>query len=485
MSKENNSPNYPRNDSERAVRFAHTFGSDLRHVAVWDSWFKWDKTRWKRDTNGNVVRLGQTTSRIFLKEAFGINTDDSEKGKAAIRAAVQSGEASEIRAMLSMACVQPAIAAEPEVFDNDPFLLCVRNGVVDLRTGAFRESQKEDHCTKQAGVTFDKDARCPLWTAHLNAVFAGNESLANFFQCAVGYSLTGGTREHKLFFLYGRGSNGKSTTMETIQHLLGDYARKAPDSLFMLDHHNREPQQEIAELMGKRFVIGSEIEEGGKLAESRVKDMTGGDTLTGRFLYSRLFNFTPTHKLWIFGNHKPDIANNDEGVWRRMCLIPFTVEFKDGQKDPQLKTKLLGELPGILNWAAEGCALWQKAGLRVPEIVSTETDNYRKQEDVLGEFFQEECDLGDFLYRESKRLLHEHYRHWAAQRGIKCPLKPKQFNKQVAARAGIGEEKAGVMYWTGVQLKPHESTPAERAEAEKVIDFTKESLLRKAAQAAP
>jgi putative DNA primase/helicase len=357
MSKENNSPNYPRNDSERAVRFAHTFGSDLRHVAVWDSWFKWDKTRWKRETNGNVVRLGQTMSRIFLKEAFGINTDDSEKGKAAIRAAVQSGEASEIRAMLSMACVQPAIAAEPEVFDNDPFLLCVRNGVVDLRTGAFRESQKEDHCTKQAGVTFDKDARCPLWTAHLNAVFAGNESLVNFFQCAVGYSLTGDTREHKLFFLYGRGSNGKSTTMETIQHLLGDYARKAPDSLFMLDHHNREPQQEIAELMGKRFVIGSEIEEGGKLAESRVKDMTGGDTLTGRFLYSRSFNFTPTHKLWIFGNHKPDIANNDEGVWRRMCLIPFTVEFKDGQKDPQLKTKLRRTAGNLELGSRRVCAL--------------------------------------------------------------------------------------------------------------------------------
>jgi len=474
---------FPRNDSERAVRFAQKFGSDLRHVAVWDSWFKWDATRWKRDNNGSVTRLGQTMSQIFLKEAVKIKSSDPENsyGKAAVKAALQSGEASEIRAMLSMACVQPEIAACPDMFDSDPFLFCVRNGVVDLRTGNFLDPRKDYHCTKQAGVAFDKDARCPLWDTHLRAVFAGDETLVKFFQCAVGYSLTGDTREHKLFFLYGRGSNGKSTTMETIQALLGDYARKAPDSLFMLDNHQREPQQEIAELMGKRFVIGSEIEEGGKLAESRVKDMTGGDTLTGRFLYSRSFNFAPTHKLWIFGNHKPDVINNDEGIWRRMCLIPFTVEFKNGQKDPQLKTKLLGELSGILNWAIEGCALWQRTGLQIPQTVNAATDVYRKQEDVLGEFIQEQCEMGAG-FREAKRSLHEQYRYWASQAGIKFPLKPKQFSKQIEARPGIGEEKDGIMYWTGIQLKSQESTPAELAEAENVLDFAKETAIQRAAK---
>ena len=473
----------PQNDLESALRFTHTFGSNLRYVKTWQAWFQWDKTRWERDTDGAVMRMAQTLPSILLREASKIDSeDDGLRGRIA-RAALRLGEAARLRSMIDLSGAQAGIAARPEMFDADPWLLCVRNGVVDLRSGAFRASQKEDYITKQAGASFDKDARCPMWSEHLRAVFAGNESLISFFQCAVGYSLTGDTREHKLFFLHGSGSNGKSTTMETVQALLGNYAQKAPASLFTFDKYKREPEGEIARLMGARLVVGSEVEEGSKLAESRVKDLTGGDTLTGRFLYSHPFDFEPTHKVWIFGNHKPDVANNDYAIWRRICLIPFTVEFSKSKRDGRLKQKLRGELPGILNWAVEGCARWQKNGLEMPEVVTVATEGYRDQEDELGEFIRERCDVGPF--RESKRMLHDEYRYWASGHGTMVPLKWKVFNKRMASRRGIGDEKDGLMYWTGIQLKPQESTQEDREKLENVVEFAKESLLQQGAKSAP
>ena len=345
------------------------------------------------------------------------------------------------------------------MFDSDPYLLGVKNGVVDLRTGEFRQARKEDYLTKQAGTEYIPGAECPRWKVFLRDIFNGDDSLISFVQSAIGYSLTGVTDEHVLFFLYGTGRNGKSTTTETLQALLGDYAQHAPAALFVSSRHGGEPEKEIARLKGTRFVVGSEIEEGSKLAESRVKDLTGQDTLTGRFLYGSPFDFKPTHKLWIFGNHKPDVSGTDLGIWRRMRLVPFEVQIEESKVDRQLPVKLLAELPGILNWAIKGCLRWQKENLLVPERVKSATNDYQGEEDELGEFISERCvlDSNEVTVRSE---LHCDYLYWAQSRGTKVPLKPKTFNKRIRSREGIKENKSGVWVWRGIGLKRdlHEPT---------------------------
>jgi putative DNA primase/helicase len=289
-------------------------------------------------------------------------------------------------------------------------------------------------------------------------VFAGDESLISFFQRAIGYSLTGDTREQVLFFIHGGGCNGKSTTTEPLQALLGDYALRAPASLYTIDKNRREPETEIARLLGKRMVIGSEIEEGTRLAEARVKHMTGGDRQVGRFLYSDSFEFQPTHKLWLFGNHKPDIRGTDLGIWRRMRLIPFTVQIADADKDPELGTKLLGELAGILNWAIEGCATWQNQGLGMPKAVESATATYQDEEDDLGQFIKDQCVVG----RDNeitKCDLFMVYRNWADAQGLRMPLTLIKFGKRIGKRPGITELRRG--YWQGIRVL----TEAELKEA--------------------
>jgi len=351
----------PENDSDRAVRFAERFGADLRYVFCWKSWLQWDGSRWVRDTDGAVMRKAQEMSQLFLEEAAQI--ENFNERKRAANLALKAGDAPKLRAMIELAGAQPGIAASPEMFDSDPYLLGVKNGVVNLRTGEFRQARKEDYLTKQAGTEYVAGGECPQWETFLRDIFNSDDSLISFVQTAIGYSLTGVTDEQVLFFLHGTGRNGKSTTTETLQALIGDYAQHAPAALFVSSRHGGEPEKEIARLKGARFVVGSEIEEGSKLAESLVKDLTGEDTLTGRFLYGSPFDFKATHKLWFFGNHKPDVSGTDLGIWRRMRLVPFGVQIEESKIDRQLPIKLLVELPGILNWSIEGCLHWQKEGV--------------------------------------------------------------------------------------------------------------------------
>jgi len=467
---------YPRNDTERAVRFAEEFGSDLRYVETWKSWFLWDGTRWSRDRDGHVERLAQEMPKLLLKEAEQVN--DFEKQKKLWAEALRSGDAVKLHAMLQLARSQSGIATRAEIFDADPYLFCVRNGVVDLRNGSSRVARREDYLTKQASIAYDREARCPQWIEHLRTVFKGNESLVSFLQDAVGYSLTGATSEQCLFFLNGTGRNGKSTTTETLQALLGDYAQHAPAALFMLDKSGREPETEIARLVGARLVIGSEIEEGARLAEARVKNLTGQDTLTGRFLYSSSFDFKPTHKLFIFGNHRPDVSGNDFAIWRRIRLIPFEVQIEESKVDPQLPAKLAGELPGILNWAIEGCLRWQKEGLKTPTVVTQATAEYRDEEDELGEFIEENCVVGP-KFEVTKSALHRDYQIWASMQGVKMPLKPKAFAKRMRARGFLEGKRGGVRYWSGIlvgaqimaSISTREgATKYERQEAQTILD---------------
>jgi putative DNA primase/helicase len=443
-------PIYPRNDSERAARFVELFADDLRYVQAWDKWLLWDGFRWVADVDGAVFRKAQALPLLLIEEASML--EDPNQRDAAWRQAIRAGDKAKIEAMVGLARYH--MAESPTLFDSDPMLLGVANGVVDLRTGEFRNARREDYIIKQTGTAYDESAKCPLWEKSLFQIFDGDIELVSFMQRAIGYSLTGCISEQCLFFLFGTGSNGKSTLAECLQDLFGDYALKTSSSLYTLDRHGKEPADAIARLVGKRFVTGSETEEGDDLAESRVKDITGGDTLTGRELYCSAFNFKPSHKLWIYGNHRPNVRGNDHGIWRRLKLVPFRVQISESEKDPDLGKKLREELPGILNWAINGCLEWQRVGLGEARAVVEATADYREDEDELGEFITRMCwNEGEV----ERGTLYSAFITWAESRGNRYLPKQTSFSKRIAERPGIKSRKSGPQrYWVGISLRTRE-----------------------------
>jgi putative DNA primase/helicase len=316
----------------------------------------------------------------------------------------KSNNAGGITAMVAVARSELGVAIRIDELDADPWLLNVENGTIDLRTGELREHRREDFITKLAPVAFDPKADCPTWRKFLDTIFDSRDDLIGYMQRLVGYTITGVVKEHVLPFLYGTGANGKSTFCESAMKVLGpDYAMKAPPDLLIAKRGESHPT-ERADLFGKRFVACIETEAGRRMAEALVKEMTGGDRCRARWMYKDNFEWEPTHKVWLASNYKPVVIGTDKGIWRRIKLIPFDVMIPDAEQDRDLPDKLAAELPGILNWAIEGCLEWQRDGLKEPEAVRGETDEYREEQDVIGQFIREQCELGQGYTVSASRL---------------------------------------------------------------------------------
>lgn len=377
-------------DLGNARRMALHHGENMMHVQAWGKWYIWDGKHWQEDETNAVRRLARDTVRRIYDEASGIADDEVRKGIA--KWGISSESRFRLEAMVSLAKDDEKIASHFEELDRDGWLLNVANGTVDLRTGALRAHDRADKLTKLVNISYDPTAEAPLWMKFLRRVLAGDESMVEFVQRAVGYSLTGDTTEQCLFFLWGTGRNGKSTFVETVRKILGDYGKTAPRELVQLRADNSEGiPNDVAQLPGVRFVYGSELEQGRRMAESKIKDLTGGDRISARFMRGEFFDFSPRFKIWLFGNHKPVIVGTDEGIWRRIRLIEFTVYIPDDEVDPRLQQKLESELPGILRWAVEGCLKWQRDGLSTPVKVKAATASYRANMDVIGQFIETCC----------------------------------------------------------------------------------------------
>ena len=364
------------NDAGNAQLLVDYFGADLRFVHALGSWLIWNDKQWRPDEDGGIERLALELSHRILADAAHI-VDHKQRNAVAERA-IRLGNAAKIRAMLDLAKCDKRVVIPHWALDGDSWLLGLKNGVIDLRTGNFRPATRDDLITKSAGCAHDATALAPRWRQFLYEIFENNEELIVYLQKLMGYTLTGCTSEQLFLFLHGGGANGKTTLVEILIALLGDYGQHAPQSLLTAADNGREPMHEIARLHGARLVVSSETREGDRLAESRIKDMTGGDTLTGRFLYHEAFDFVPRFKLWMFGNHLPQIRGTDRGIWRRVRLIPFNVEIVETKRDRHLQEKLGQELPGILNWALEGCMNWQREELKSPVAVKSATAEYRE-----------------------------------------------------------------------------------------------------------
>jgi putative DNA primase/helicase len=263
---------------------------------------------------------------------------------------------------------------------------------INLVTGIERPSDPKDYITKIAAVAAaDPGTPHPLWDAFLARVTNNVHELIGFLQRFLGYCMTGSTKEHVLLFLYGTGANGKSVFVNTVSGIFGDYAIIAPMELFMASKHERHPT-EIAKLRGARLVVAQETEKGRRWDTTKIKNLTSDDRLTGRFMRQDFFDFTPTHKLIITGNHKPVLRTVDEAMRRRLLLVPFTVQIPPAERDPQLAEKLKAEWPAILRWMIDGCLEWHRDGLKVPDVVRNASDDYFDEQDTLGLWIEEWID---------------------------------------------------------------------------------------------
>jgi P4 family phage/plasmid primase-like protien len=297
------------------------------------------------------------------------------------------------KAALEMALARDDLSASFRPWEIDKMLLPVRGGMLDLRReakGLWRPLRPDDLVTWRAGCAFDEAVGCPRWSAFVSSICQGDKEMVAFLQRWAGYVLTGDVSEQQLLFLFGMGSNGKSTFLKTLQAVLGDFARVVPLSMVTLDRMgNAAPDVEMLRLKGARLAVPPELERGAKLAEAVVKTLTGGDRLRGRGHYQSSEEFMPTHKLAFFSNSKPGIRGGDEGIWRRMNLMHLRKAFKGAEKIAKLDELLLKELPGILNWCIVGCWEWQRMGLNPPQSVLDEVNEYRETSDVLGMFLDE------------------------------------------------------------------------------------------------
>ena len=443
--------NYGLDDIGNGQRLAWRHGARLRWVQEW-GWLTWNGKTWQPD-RGLVAAWCKETARSILTEAAAC--EDDNKRTAIIKHARGTASKGRRDAMAEAAASEPGIPAAPGDFDGDPWLLNCENGVLDLRNGTLLEHDPARLVTKITAAPYDPEASCPAWLAFLDKIFGGDPDLVAFVQVAVGYSLTGHVSEQCLFFLFGTGANGKSTFTGAIQDLLGGYAMKTRAETLMIRKQDAIPE-EVAQLAGVRFMLAAELGEGQRMNESLIKDLTGGDRLRARLLHHNSFEFTPIAKPWLYGNHKPTIRGTDEGIWRRMKLIPFTVTIPEGQRDKRMPEKLRAELPGILAWAVRGAMTWLDRGLEMPKAVKAATEAYRSEQDILATFL-DDCTVVNALATVTAGALYDAYKAWAEQGGVR-PISKINFSRQLAERGHTttGRDGAGRAVYSGLGLLARE-----------------------------
>jgi len=433
-------------DAGNATRFLEQHGPNVRYCHDFKKWLVWKDGIWQIDKTQQVFRLGELTVRSMYHAAG--DTEDPKERKALASWAIRCETETRINGMLSIAKARPGVPIEPNQLDSNPWLFTVKSGTFNLKTGECRPHDKDDLITRKSNVTYDPEASAPRWTAFLERIIPNPEVRA-FLQKAVGYSLTGETSEQCMFFLFGLGANGKSTFLDVLHALMGEYGLSTPASTLTVKQNDAIPN-DIARLKGLRFVSAVETDDGKRLAESVLKQLTGDKRISARFMRGEWFDFQPILKLWLATNHKPQVRGTDEGIWRRIRLIPFTVSIPPQEQDRNLAELLIAEeLPGILNWALEGLRLWQASGLGEPDAVMAATREYRQEQDALNSFF-EECCIEEAGAQITAKELYTRYTSWCEENGERAESQRK-FGQRLAER-GFTKRKSSVILWLGLRL---------------------------------
>lgn len=435
-------------DSGNARRLVNRHGENVRYVPEWRQWMVWDGKRWAKDGKGRIVQLAMETAQAIHEEAASA-TDDKKRLELAKWWAISQSERN-VMAMIKLAKTDPRVAAEPTDFDKDPMVFNVRNGTVDLRTGTLKPHDRDDLLTRISDVSYDPKANAPTWLAFMDRIMDGKADLVEYHQRALGYTLTGETGERCMFFQYGHGSNGKSTLLEAVRFVFGEYATIAPPAMLLSKNGDDGVPNDVAKLAGTRFVTASESDDGKRLAEAKIKQLTGDEAITARFMYAEFFDFTPQFKIWFATNHKPEVRGSDNAIWNRIKLLPYTVEIPKAEQDAKLRTKLAAEASGILAWAVQGCLAWQRDGLGAPEAVTGATGDYREEMDSLGDFL-DDLQTGEDLRIETKHL-YKLYVEWSQSVGER-PLNNRRLAMRLRDRGFSTLKSNGRVYWMGLGIQ--------------------------------
>jgi putative DNA primase/helicase len=439
---------FPLTDLGNAERLVHQHGRDVRYCYALRSWFSWTGSRWEPDAGAVVMAHAKHTVRTIYSEAVA-GADPAARAAVAAWARKSEHEA-RVRAAVFLAQSEPGIPIEVAQFDTNPWALNVANGVVDLRTGQLRPHRREDYLSKLAPVAFDPAARCPRWLRFLSEIFNANDTMIAFVQKAIGYALTGVTTEQVFFLLYGTGANGKTTLLKVIVSILCDYAMSTRPETFMVKGPDANPI-DVARLRGARLVTAAEADNGQRLAEALMKQMTGGDVMTARFMRAEFFDFVPEFKIFLASNFKPVIRGSDHAMWRRVRLVPFAVAIPPEKQDRQLEVALRAEAPGILAWAVQGCLAWQREGLGLPDEVRVATDAYRVEMDVLGQFIADRCRI-DGAGEITTAELYGAYRSWCDE-VRETPMSKRTFGLRLADRGVTQARSKAARGWRGIRLR--------------------------------
>jgi putative DNA primase/helicase len=355
--------------------------------------------------------MDDDTLHAFNRARYICREAASKANEPRVRMAVAS--ANTVAAVERLAKADRRLAATTDQWDTDPLLLNTPEGILDLRTGEMRPARIHDYTTKITAIA--PAGECPTWLTFLCRVTNGDEELIAFLRRVCGYALTGITHEHALFFLYGTGGNGKGVFISTVTGILADYHKSAPIETFTASQSERHPT-DLAGLRGARLVTATETDEGRRWAESKIKVLTGGDKIAARFMRQDFFEFVPSFKLIIAGNHKPGLRSVDEAIRRRFHLIPFSVTIPPAERDRTYSEKLRAEWPGILSWMIQGCLEWQASGLQPPEVVKAATASYLEAEDGIATWIDECCQCDPQAW-ESRADLFASWAGWAKNAG--------------------------------------------------------------------
>lgn len=440
---------YSFDDTGNAERFCDRYGEMIRYSYINRKWMWYDGRKWLTDDIGMVCQLLDNMVNDMANDfdyymehiPAGTPVDEWEKS---LRKHLKSSRSNKTKTA-ALKESQHHCSILPEQLDQFPMLLNTPSGTLNLVGGELMQHDPGQFLTRITSSEYTDKMQCPLWLDFLDTIFHHDRELIRYLQKAIGYTLTGSTAEQCMFVCYGEGRNGKSTLLDVLYELMGGYASNVQPEVLMANRKNSGPLSEIARLRGARLVVSAEPEEGMRLNEGLIKQLTGGDRVTARFLYGDDFEFRPEFKLWIAANHKPVIRGTDTGIWRRVHLIPFLIQIPEKQVDKTLPFKLRRELPGILQWAAEGCLMWQKEGLEMPPAVVEATAEYRSEMDILGQFLSECTRQGPMCGDVPAAKLYSIYKQWA-QNNWEYVMSGNKFGREMSRRLKKIKTRDGWIY---------------------------------------
>lgn len=444
---------FPCTDYGNAERLVARDGRDLRYCQG-IGWLVWDGRRWRHDDSGEVMRRAKAMSRAILAEALGSNNEDERKRIA--QWAFKSETEPRLRAAITLAESEEPIVVRTDELDANPWLLTALNGTVDLKSGKLHHHRREDLITKLAPVSYDPDAPSLRWEMLLTRVTGGDADLATFLQRLAGYTACGVTDEEILCFVHGPGSTGKTTFVETLKSVLGDYSATSDFESFLERRGDGGIRNDIARLAGTRMVCSTEVQDGKRLAEGLIKQLTGGDKVAARFLHKEFFEFQPRFTLWLVANDRPKARASDDALWRRIVSVPFVVVVPQAERDPELKRQLRSnseDQSAVLAWLVSGALAWQTRGLDIPDVVRAATAEYRAENDYLSDFIGDECRLGPDLTAFAGELRRA-YEGWCERNGEK-PIAERTWGAQLKDHGCVKDRQTDgqrLRIWHGIAL---------------------------------